>query len=136
LSGRGSGGNLNGMGTPAPRQWKYLEPRPGSAYRQLFIKGRHIKALDLFDWYDPEGDPKLTAEDLAKDFDLPVEAVREAIAYCESNPPEIEQDYQLDEAVAEASGMNHPDPQGPPPRHSKPISPQEWAKIHRQFDGP
>src|SRR5438067_1468554 len=67
-----------------PRNWKYLEPHPCSNYRQLFIKGRRIKASDLYAWYDPEGDPKMTAEDLAKDFDLPLEAVLEAIAYCES----------------------------------------------------
>jgi hypothetical protein len=38
-----------------------------------------------------------------------VEAVREAIAYCEANPSEIEEDHRREEALMEATGMNDPD---------------------------
>ena len=39
----------------------------------------------------------------AADFNLPMEAVREAIAYCESNPPEIREDWEAEEASVLAS---------------------------------
>jgi hypothetical protein len=38
------------------------------------------------------------AEDVAASFGLPLEAVKEAIAYCESNPPEIREDLEREEA--------------------------------------
>jgi uncharacterized protein (DUF433 family) len=96
------------MSTPTPANWKYLEPRPGSSYRQLFVKGRRIRARVLYGRYMSETNPQ-TPEQIAEDFDLPVEAVREAIAYCESNSPEIEEDFRREEALMEATGMNDPD---------------------------
>ena len=85
------------MSTPTPTNWKYLEPRPKSFYRQLFIKGTRIMARSLYGWHVNEEEP-MTPEQLAAEFNLPLEAVREAIAYCESNPPEIEQDFRREEA--------------------------------------
>ena len=41
-----------------------------------------------------------TAEALAEDFDIPLEAVRQAIAYCQSDPPEIREDHRKDELRA------------------------------------
>ena len=40
---------------------------------------------------------QMTPEEVAADYDLPVEAVQEAIAYCETNPPEIADDWIMDE---------------------------------------
>ena len=37
-------------------------------------------------------------EEIASEFNLPVEAVKEAIAYCQSNPSEIAEDFARDEA--------------------------------------
>ena len=37
-----------------------------------------------------------------------MEAVQEAIAYCQTNPPELREDHRKDEALAEAIGMNDP----------------------------
>jgi hypothetical protein len=34
------------------------------------------------------------------------EAVEEAIRYCESNPPELREDYQREEPLLAATGMN------------------------------
>jgi len=50
----------------------------------------------------------MAPEEIAREFNLPVEAVREAIAYCESNPPELADDYKREEALSEAAGMNEP----------------------------
>ena len=38
-----------------------------------------------------------------------MEAVREAITYCKSNPPEIDEDLSREERIMEATGMNDPD---------------------------
>jgi uncharacterized protein (DUF433 family) len=96
--------------------WKYLEPRPKSFYRQLFIKGTRIRARSLYGWYMSDEEP-MTREQLAEEFHLPREAVCEAIAYCESNPPEIEADHLREEALMNATGMNDPGyPHHPTPR--------------------
>jgi uncharacterized protein (DUF433 family) len=46
----------------------------------------------------------LTVEEIAEDRDLPIEAVREAIAYCESDPPEIQQDWEEEELMLKRLG--------------------------------
>jgi uncharacterized protein (DUF433 family) len=115
------------MSTPNPTNWKYLEPRPGSFYRQLFIKGRRIRARSLYGHYMSEEDP-WTPQQIAAEYDLPVEAVKEAIAYCQSNPPEIEQDFRREEALMEAKGRKHPKQDGEP----RMLSPTERARIRNQ----
>ncbi len=87
-------------------QWKYLEAHPGSSYKQLFIKGTRLRAeliAEEMEWGEPD-DP-MTPEKIAVDRNLPVEAVREAIAYCESNPPEIEEDHRSDREHMQELGV-------------------------------
>jgi hypothetical protein len=50
----------------------------------------------------------MTPEEIAVDRNLPLEAIKEAISYCESNPPEIEEDYRRENALAAAVGENDP----------------------------
>jgi uncharacterized protein (DUF433 family) len=85
----------------------YLAPKPKSSYKQLVIKGRNIFARTLYGRYVNEEEP-MTIEEIAANWDLPVEAVKEAIAYCESDPPEVREDFAREEALMEASGMNDP----------------------------
>src|SRR5579862_1681175 len=85
----------------------HLAPRPQSAYKQLFVKGTRIRARVLYGWYACE--EPMALEEIAREFQLPVEAVREAIAYCESNPADLLDDYAREEAMGEAAGMNEPD---------------------------
>jgi len=112
----------------ASTQYQYLAPNPKSSYRQLFVKGRRLMARDLYGQY-VNSEPR-TVEELAADFDVPVEAVKEAIAYCESNPPELAQDQAREEAIMEASGMNDPNYKWHP--QPKLLSPAEVAKIMRE----
>ena len=65
--------------------WKFLEPNPKSAYKQLFLKGRRIRARDLYGMYMSAEEP-MTPAQIAADYDLPLEAVEEAIAYCQTDP--------------------------------------------------
>jgi uncharacterized protein (DUF433 family) len=96
------------MSASTPNHWVYLDRKPGSLYRQLFIKGRNIAARTLYGHFMSEEEPR-TPEQIAVDYDLPLEAVREAITYCDSNPPEIQQDWEAEEALEEATGMKDPD---------------------------
>ena len=68
--------------------WHHLAPNPNSCYKQLFVKGTRVRARVLFGMYKSADEP-MTPEQIAADFNLPLPAVREAIAYCEGNPPEI-----------------------------------------------
>jgi uncharacterized protein (DUF433 family) len=116
---------LQRMSTPTPR-WKYLERDPYSSYKQLSIKGRRIRARTLYGLYMSEEEP-MTPEEIAADYDLPLEAVQEAIAYCASDPPEIREDFARDEAIMEATGMN--DPEYKYTGKYKMLSPEERARL-------
>src|SRR5947209_1913061 len=89
------------------RQWKYLERRPGSSYQQLCIKGKRIWAWTLYCDFMNEKEPQ-TPEQIAEDWNLSLEEVREAIAYCQTDPPEIREDFRKDQVRAELTGMNDP----------------------------
>ncbi len=134
-------GTSQGPGIAAPRArpyttgmstnshpYKYLTRKPKSVYKQLFIKDRWISARTLYGKYAREEEP-MTPEEIAADYELPLEAVLEAIAYCESKPPELAQDYAREEALMEATGMNDPDYKYHP--QPKVLTPQERARINR-----
>jgi uncharacterized protein (DUF433 family) len=87
--------------------WKYLAPKAGSAYKQLFIKGTRIMARVLYGMYMSDELPR-TPEEIAAAYDLPLEAVQEAIAYCQSDPPEIRQDWEREEAHIRSRIMSDP----------------------------
>ncbi len=65
----------------AAGDYKYLQPKRGSRYRRLFF-GR-IRAEVLY--RETVGTEPLTPEEVATEYNVPVEAVREAIDYCEKN---------------------------------------------------
>src|SRR5579871_5557646 len=88
-------------------QWKFLEPNPKSAYKQLFVRGRRILARDLYGMFVNAEEP-MTPEAIAADYGIPVEAVQEAIAYCQTDPSEIKKDFEREERIMQATGMNDP----------------------------
>ncbi len=106
--------------------WQYLAPNPKSCYKQLFVKGTRIRARVLYGMHMSAEEP-MTPEEIAADFGLPLEAVKEAIAYCQSNPPEIARDFEREERLMEASGMNDPDYKYG--GKFKLVPPQEVARI-------
>ncbi len=109
--------------------WKYLARKPKSVYKHLFIhdQGRWVSARTVYG--QAVGDGARTPEQLAEDYNLPLEAVHEAMAYCASNPREIQEDQEREEALMEAAGMNAPDYK----YNARPrlLSPQEKARIRR-----
>jgi uncharacterized protein (DUF433 family) len=114
----------------ASNPYKYLARKPKSVYKQLFIKDRWISARTLYGMYMSETTP-MTPEEIAADYSLPLEAVLEAIAYCESDPPEIASDYAAEEAVLEATGMNDPNYYNQPDPRPKILTAQEIARLNR-----
>ena len=112
-------------------QYKFLERNPRSNYKQLFVKGTRIFARTLYGQYMSEEEPR-TVEQIAADHSVPVEAVREAIAYCDSDPIDVREDFALEEAIMEARGMNDPNYKyHPSPRL---LSPQERVRIYREVE--
>lgn len=108
--------------------WQYLAPNPKSCYKQLFVKGTRIRARVLYGMFMSAEEP-MTPTEIASELNLPVEAVKEAIAYCQTNPPEIAQDFEREERLMQASGMNDPDyKQG---GKFKVVPPEEVARILR-----
>ena len=100
--------------------WQYLAPNPKSSYKQLFVRGTRT-ARTLYGWH--AGPEAATPEFIAEQFNLPVEAVLESIAYCESNPPELLNDYAREQAMIDARAAS---PDGR-------LSPEERARIRRQY---
>src|SRR5437870_10299579 len=78
----------------------YLKPKRGSRYRQLFF-GR-IRAEVLY--RETVGQEPLTPEEVAREYNLPVEAVLEAIDYCVKNQELLDQERAREEAWIRASG--------------------------------
>jgi len=102
-----------------------LAPNPKSAYKQLFIKGTRVRAEVVYRL--SIGREPMTAEEIAADYGLPLQAVKEAIAYGVSNPSEIEADRQGEERVMEATGMSEPEYKRG--GKYKILSPQERAEL-------
>jgi uncharacterized protein (DUF433 family) len=87
-------------------RWKHLEHDPSSSYQQLSVKGRRIKARTIYGMLFGEG--AMTPEEIAADRELPLEAVLETIAYCESNPPELAEDLRREEQTVHDNERANP----------------------------
>lgn len=62
--------------------WQYLVARPHPWRRQLYVKGRRLKAFDV--WMDMRTH-QMTPEEAAENWELPPEAIQEILRYCESH---------------------------------------------------
>jgi uncharacterized protein (DUF433 family) len=114
------------MSNETTTTWKHLAPNPKSAYKQLFIRGTRIRARVLYGMFMSDDEP-MRPEEIAAEFNLPLEAVQEAIAYCQTDPPEIKKDFEREERLMEACGMNDPDYKYG--GKFKPIPPEELTRI-------
>ena len=62
--------------------WNYLVERPHAWRRQLFVKGRKLRAFTVWSDMLTNG---MSREEAAENWDLPLEAIEEIIRYCESH---------------------------------------------------
>ena len=87
----------------ATTQWQYLEKRPHSWRQQLYIKGRRLTAFGI--WMDMMTN-RDTLEETAENWNLPLEAVREVIAYCESDRELLNAEAEAERHYLEARGVS------------------------------
>jgi uncharacterized protein (DUF433 family) len=91
--------------------YQHLESRPDSNYRQLFVKGRRIRAEVLY--RETVGLEPRTPEEVARDFDVPLEAVLEAADYCQHNEDLLRREREREQEWIRAGGLDRP-PLAPP----------------------
>jgi len=88
-------------------QYQHLEPRPGSNCRQLFLKGRRIRAA-VVDEAIHGPDPR-TPDEFARDLQVPLEAVLEALDYVTQNRELIERERNREAFNIRARGLDRPE---------------------------
>src|SRR5712692_9328354 len=98
-------------------QYLFLESRPRSNYRQLWVKGRHMRAEVLYRC--TIGPEPSSPEEVAYEFDLPIGVVLEAIDYCIRNEKLLAEERAREEARMKELRLDQP-PQVPFERHVRP----------------
>ena len=94
------------MTTKTETQYQHLESRPGSNDRQLFLKGRRIRGAVVDEAI--HGPDPFTPEEFASEYQVPLEAVLEALDYVARNRPLIEQERDHEAARLRARGLDGP----------------------------
>ena len=84
-------------------QWQYLEKRPHSWRKQLYIKGRKLRAFTL--WVNMNVN-EMTTEEAADNWDLPLTAINEVINYCEANRELLKQEAEEERRRLEVKGVS------------------------------
>lgn len=88
--------------------YQYLAARPETGRKQLFLKGRTMTVGQLV--YKMRAN-QLSPKDAATDMDLPLDQVREALAYYETHQDLIESEMAEDKQVLLSKGVKlEPDP--------------------------
>jgi hypothetical protein len=81
----------------------HLATREGTGYQQHFVTGRNLLAETLF--RATVGPEPMTPDDMARDYDPPVDAVREAVQYCIRNAVLRQREREKDWAESPARGL-------------------------------
>jgi uncharacterized protein (DUF433 family) len=83
--------------------YRFLARRQRSRYEQLFIAGRNLRAETIY--RQTIGVDPRTPHEVAVDYDLPVEAIHEAIQYCIENAELLQREREDDFADLHARGL-------------------------------
>ncbi len=94
------------MNPTTATRYQHLEPRPGSNYRQLWIKGRRIRAAVVHE--SIHGPDPFTPEEFAREYDVPIAAVHEALDYVSNNMELIRSERDREAANLRARGLIGP----------------------------
>ena len=81
--------------------WKHLVIRRHPWRKQLYIKGRNMTVRQLIGGVSSNG---FSEEEGARNYGLPVEAIREAFAYAEANPEVLERDAEYERSLLDRMG--------------------------------
>ena len=85
-----------------PTEWQYLEKRPHCWRKQLYLKGRRLRASIV--WMDMIVN-EMTPEEAADNWDLPLEAVKESIQYCETHQDLVQEEAAIERRHLEERGI-------------------------------
>jgi uncharacterized protein (DUF433 family) len=96
--------------TPAP-PWQHLVVRRHPWRKQLYIKGRNMTVRQLVGGVKAN---KFSDEQAAANYHLPVEAIREALAYFEANPEVIALDHATEMYLLSLEGGKGSGPESVP----------------------
>ena len=90
------------MREAAVEPWQYLVRRQHPWRKQLYVKGRNLTARQLVGSMKAN---QLDEEAAAADHRVPVEAVREALAYVESNRELLETEAEIERLMLKRGGV-------------------------------
>lgn len=85
-----------GIEKPFSPTWKYLRELPHPWKRQLYVKGRKLPAAAV--WTASQVN-KLSHEEAAKNWSLPLDAIREIFAYCETHRELLEMESEEERRI-------------------------------------
>jgi uncharacterized protein (DUF433 family) len=91
------------MTNSARTQWQYLEQRPDGWRKQLYFKGKRLKAFDVWMTMLVE---KMSPEETAEDWDLPLASIEEAIQYCQTHQDLLKREAEEERRYLEAAGIS------------------------------
>ncbi|NJL52025.1 MAG: hypothetical protein HC930_07005 [Hydrococcus sp. SU_1_0] len=92
------------MTTPTSKiQWQYLESRPSSRREQLYFKGKRLRPFTVWMTMQVE---EMTPSEAAYNWDLSLDELAEAIAYCEANQDVLKQDAEAERRYLEERGID------------------------------
>src|SRR5687767_8418996 len=77
--------------------YKDVGRRYGADYREFFSSGTRLRAGGMYGYI--VGPDAMSPEEVARDFNVPLEAVLECVEYCEKNPDVLRQDWEEEEAL-------------------------------------
>lgn len=84
-------------------KWQYLEQRPHPWRKQLYLKGRKLKAFTL--WINMNIN-HLTLEEAAQNWNLPTAAIEEVAEYCQTHTELLKQEAEEERRRLEAQGVS------------------------------
>lgn len=87
---------------PAASDWTYLTERPHAFKKQLFVKGRRLTAAQV--WLDMQTN-RMSAEEAAENWELPLEAIEEIRRYCETHRDLVQMEADEEKLFLQAHGV-------------------------------
>ena len=93
------------LGIEAPNlpKWMYLVEQAHPWKKQLFVKGRKLPAATVWTGVLVN---KLTHEEAADNWDLPIDAIREIVEYCENHQALLEMEAAEERRRLEQKGID------------------------------
>ena len=82
--------------------YKHLERRPDRRSEELFVRGAGIRASTI--WHDRYVS-RLSPSEIAKNRDIPIEAVYEAVAFCQENWEKLGHEKDMERQRLEERGF-------------------------------